>query len=412
MYFKHKVAFYKDAILCYYNTWKVIKMIYNFDEIIERRDTSCIKWDRSNDEDVLPMWIADMDFKAAQPILDAVQRKLDIGIFGYTLHSKAYFDAISQWWGKRYNFKIEKDWIVFCTGVVPALSYVIRTFTEPGDKVLIQSPVYNAFYRVITNNKCETVVNDLIFNGEKYEIDFEDLQRKASDPKVKLFILCSPHNPAGRVWTKDELVRIGEICIEHGVLVIADEIHCDLVFGGYKYIPFASISEEFKMNSITCTSPSKTFNMAGLQVSNMIIPNGELKDKVKSTLYINEIGEINVIGEHALIAAYTQGEEWLEQLIEYLGDNLKYLNSFIKNNLPKLKVVSPEATYLIWIDCRKIGIKSKELTDKLLKDEKLWINPGSVYGENGEGFIRINIACPRELLVEGLKRFEKVVSQL
>lgn len=385
-------------------------MKYNFDEVIKRKNTSSIKWDRLNDEYILPMWVADMDFKAAQPILDAVKSKLDIGVFGYTLNSEAYFQAISYWWEKRHNFKIEKDWISFCTGVVPALTYLIRTFTEPGDKVLIQSPVYNSFYRVITNNDCEVVVDDLIYNGEKYEIDFEDFERKASDLKVKLFILCSPHNPAGRVWTKDELVRIGDICIKHGVIIIADEIHCDLVFDGYKHIPFASISEEFKMNSITCTSPSKTFNLAGLQVSNMIIPNRELKNKVSRTLGINEIGEVNVIGEQALIAAYTQGEEWLEQLMEYLKENLKYLTDFIENNLPKLKIIPPEATYLVWIDCRELGIKSKELADRLLQEGKLWINPGSIYGENGEGFIRINIACPRELLVDGLNRLKNVIS--
>ncbi|MBC8061255.1 MAG: pyridoxal phosphate-dependent aminotransferase [Clostridiaceae bacterium] len=385
-------------------------MKYNFDEIILRRNTNCIKWDRGA-EDVLPMWVADMDFKTAQPIIDALKGKLDSGVFGYTLHPDVYYDAIIGWWERRHNFTLKKDWLVFCPGVVPALSYIIRANTCQGDKVLLQSPVYYPFYRVITNNGCQVVDNPLKLVHESYEIDFEDLENKASDPKVKLMLLCSPHNPVGRVWTREELIRIGEICEKHKVLVIADEIHCDLIYKGYKHIPFASINEGFLMNSITCTAPSKTFNLAGLQVSNLIVPNKELRTKLKQILVVNEIGEPNVFSVNALIAAYNYGEEWLTQLMEYLEGNLKYLIDFVGSNMPALKVIKTEGTYLIWVDCRALGKSSKELNTLLIKNAKVWFNDGSTFGLNGEGFVRINIACPRELLVEGLNRIKGVITE-
>jgi cysteine-S-conjugate beta-lyase len=386
-------------------------MKYNFDEIIPRRNTNCIKWDRG-EADVLPMWVADMDFKAAQPIIDALKGKLDSGIFGYTLQPDKYYDAIIGWWERRHQFILRKDWIVFCPGVVPALSYIIRSFTNHGDRVLLQSPVYYPFYRVIANNGCEVVDNPLKLVNEKYEIDFEDLEDKASDPKVKLMLLCSPHNPVGRVWTKEELVRVGQICEKHKVIVIADEIHCDLIYKGYKHIPFAKISEEFLMNSITCTAPSKTFNLAGLQTSNLIIANSTLRTKLKQTLEINEIGEPNAFSVDALIAAYNQGEEWLTQLIEYLEENLAYLKDYLENNLPKLKVINTEGTYLVWIDCRSMSLTSKELNKLFTKVAKVWFNDGSTFGINGEGFIRINIACPRELLKEGLQRVKRAITEI
>ena len=386
-------------------------MKYNFDEIISRRNTNCIKWDRG-EVDVLPMWVADMDFKAAQPIIDAMKEKLDSGIFGYTMHPDTYYNAIISWWDRRHGFKIKKDWVVFCPGIVPALSYLVRALTSHGDKVLLQSPVYYPFYRVITNNGCEVVDNPLKLVGEKYEIDFEDLESKASDPKVKLMLLCSPHNPVGRVWTKEELVKIGDICEKHQVLVIADEIHCDLVYKGYKHIPFAQINESFLMNSITCTAPSKTFNLAGLQVSNLIIPSRSLRMKFKQILEINEIAEPNVFSVDALIAAYNEGEEWLTQLIKYLEGNLKYLIGFIESNIPNLKVIKTEGTYLVWVDCRALGMSSKELDVLFTKNARVWFNNGSTFGLNGEGFVRINIACPRELLKEGLERAKRVISDL
>jgi len=386
-------------------------MKYDFDKVISRRNTNCIKWDRG-EADVLPMWVADMDFRTAKPIIEALEAKIATGIFGYTLHPGEYYDAIISWFNRRHGFMLKKDWLVFCPGIVPALYYIIRSFAEPGDKVLLQSPVYYPFYRVITNNGCEVVDNPLKLSNGKYEIDFEDLESKACDPRVKLMLLCSPHNPVGRVWTEEELVKIGNICEKYKVLVISDEIHCDLTYKGYKHIPFGKINEKFLMNSITCTSPSKTFNLAGLQVSNLIVPNPKLRTKLKNTLLVNEIGEPNIFSVGALIAAYNQGEEWLTQLIEYLEENLNYLIDFIENNIPKLKAIKIEGTYLIWVDCRKLLMSQKDLIELFTKSAKVWFNDGSTFGLNGEGFVRINIACPRELLIEAMERVKRVVINL
>ncbi|WP_234124289.1 MalY/PatB family protein [Clostridium hydrogenum] len=385
-------------------------MRYNFDEVINRRNTNSVKWDSQKEDDVLPMWIADMDFKVADPIIKTLEKRALHGVFGYASISDAYYEAEIKWWERRHNFKIKKEWIEPTTGVIPSLSAVVQAFTEPGDKVLIQSPVYNYFNTSIINNKCEIVLNELKYTGGHYEIDFDDFEKKASDPKVKIFILCNPHNPIGIAWSKEQLERLGEICLKNEVLVLVDEIHRDLVYKGHKYTPFAAVNEECLMNSITCTAPSKTFNLAGLKTSNIIVANDEYRKKVDRSLNINETIEPNIFGIEGLIAAYNEGEEWLDQLLEYLEGNLDFLISFISENMPKLKVVKPEATYLIWIDCRSLGISSKEFSKKLLLEGKLRINYGSIYGDNGEGFIRINIACPRELLKEGLERLKKVVS--
>lgn len=384
-------------------------MKYDFDNIINRKNTNSVKWDTSQEKDIIPMWIADMDFKTAEPVIKALEKRVQHGIFGYGAIPQAYYEAEANWWDKRHNFKIKKEWIEATTGVIPSLSAVVQAFTEPGDKVLIQSPVYNYFNTSITNNKCDVVLNELKYNGEFYEIDFDDFEKKALDEKVKIFILCNPHNPVGRVWSKEELERLGEICLKHNVLVLVDEIHRDLVYKENKHIPFASISESFLMNSITCTAPSKTFNIAGLKTSNIIVANEECRKKVNKSLNINETIEPNVFGIESLIAAYNEGEEWLDQLLEYLQENRDYLISYINEKIPKLKVVKLEATYLIWIDCRSLGISSKELSKKIFEQGKLRINDGQTYGEVGEGFIRINIACPKVLLKEGLERLEKVV---
>lgn len=386
-------------------------MKYDFDTIINRRNTNSVKWDMTSEKDILPMWIADMDFKTADPVIKALEKRVQHGIFGYGAIPKEYYEAEASWWDKRHNFKIKEEWIEVSTGVIPSLSAVVQAFTEIGDKVLIQSPVYNYFNTSITNNRCHIVLNELKFNGEFYEIDFDDFEKKASDKKVKVFILCNPHNPVGRVWSQYELERLGEICIKHNVLVLVDEIHRDLVYKENKHIPFASISESFLMNSITCTAPSKTFNIAGLKASNIIVANYEYRKKVNRSLNINETIEPNVFGIEALIAAYNEGEEWLEQLLEYLEENRDYLISFINKRIPKLKVLKPEATYLIWIDCRSLGINSKELSEKIFEQGKLRINDGQTYGEAGKGFIRINIACPRAVLIEGLERLEKVLER-
>lgn len=387
-------------------------MKYDFDTIIDRRNTDSVKWDKAQEKDLLPMWIADMDFKTAEPIIKALEKRVQHGIFGYGEIPEAYYEAEVKWWFKRHNSKINREWIEVTTGVIPALSAIVQAFTEPGDKVIIQSPVYNYFNTSIKNNKCEVVLNDLKYNREFYEIDFEDFEKKASDNKVKIFILCNPHNPVGRAWSKEELERLGDICLKHNVLVIVDEIHRDLVYKGNKHIPFATINEKFLMNSITCTAPSKTFNIAGLKTANIIVANEENRKKVDRSLNINEAIEPNVFGIEALIAAYNHGEEWLDQLMEYLEGNLNYLISFINNRLPKVKVVIPQATYLIWLDCKSYNMSSGELSEKIYEQGKLRINSGKNYGEAGEGFIRINIACPRTVLTDGLERLEKVLKEL
>lgn len=379
-------------------------MKYNFDEITQRRGSNSYKWDAAADDDVLPMWVADMDFRTSPAITNALAKRVQHGIFGYTKVPQAYFDAVIGWFGRNHNFLIQKEWILFTSGVVPALSAIIKALTSPGDKVLVQTPVYNCFFSSIRNDECEMVSNELIYKDGKYTIDFIDLEQKAADPQVKLLLLCNPHNPVGRVWELEELKKIGEICLRNNVVVISDEIHCDLVYPGHTHIPFASISEEFRINSVTCTAPSKTFNLAGIQVANIIAADEEMYRKIDKALNINEVCEINAFAVEALIAAYNEGDDWLDELKVYLYDNYLLLSEFFKNYLPHLPVLPLEATYLVWIDCSALGIASKEIADKLLLKEKLWINEGTMYGEAGEGFIRINIATQRDRLVRGLKK--------
>ncbi|GLX71274.1 MalY/PatB family protein [Paenibacillus glycanilyticus] len=385
-------------------------MKFDFDERISRRNTNSQKWDTAHGkDDVVPMWVADMDFKAADPVIRAMEHKLAHGVFGYAYIPDAYYEAEMNWWEKRHHCPIEKDWIVFTPGVIPALAVVIQAFTSPGDKVLIQAPVYNAFYGVISANEREIVENELVSQDGIYGIDFEDFEKKAEDDRVKLFILCNPHNPVGRVWSKEELERLAEICRKHNVLVIADEIHRDLVFGGSTFIPFAAVDA---MNSITCTSPSKTFNIAGLKTANIVTANSELKDKIKHALHVNGLHDPNNFGVEALIAAYNEGEEWLDQLLVYLESNRDYFLAFVEEKLPRLKVSAPEATYLMWVDCRSLGINSEELGRRLYEEAGLRINEGNMYGNAGDGFIRVNIGCTREVLTEGLERLEKALGQL
>lgn len=385
-------------------------MKYDFDEIIPRRGTNSYKWD-SAQEDVLPMWVADMDFRTAPAVVEALRKRVEHGIFGYTKVPSAYYEAVTGWFAHRHGWQIGKDWIIYTSGVVPALSAVIKALTVPGDRVLVQTPVYNCFFSSIRNNGCEMVASPLTYLNETYRIDYDDLERKAADPKVKLFLLCNPHNPAGRVWTRRELTRIGEICLRHGVLVIADEIHCELVYQGHTYTPFASISEEFLMHSVTCISPSKAFNLAGLQIANIICADEGMRIKIDKAININEVCDVNPFGVEALIAAYNEGAEWLEALKHYLSGNYNYLKAFFMEYLPKLPVVMLEGTYLVWVDCTALKRSSKEIADDLLKKEKLWVNDGGIYGEDGEGFIRINIACPRERLIEGLNKLRHALKK-
>ncbi|WP_175628962.1 MalY/PatB family protein [Bacteroides acidifaciens] len=384
-------------------------MKYNFDEIIPRRGTNSYKWDSAGDADILPMWVADMDFRTAPPVVEALRKRVEHGIFGYVRVPDAYYAAVTNWFARRHDWQIEKEWIIYTTGVVPALSAVIKALTAPGDKVMVQTPVYNCFFSSIRNNGCGMIANPLIYRNGTYQIDFADLEQKAADPNVKVLLLCNPHNPAGRVWTKQELTRIGDICIRNNVWVVADEIHCELVFPGHTYIPFASISHEFLMHSVTCTSPSKAFNLAGLQIANIISADTDMQMKIDKAINVNEVCDVNPFGVEALMAAYNDSEEWLEELKQYLFANYSYLRAYFAEYLPEFPVSILEGTYLVWVDCSVLNQSSDEIVKTLLEKEKLWVNKGSLYGETGEGFIRINIACPRQQLIEGLNRLRRAL---
>jgi len=393
-------------------------MKYNFDEIIDRAKYHSAKWDELETtfgvipKDVLPMWIADMEFRSPQPVIEAIKKANEHGIYGYTSRPLSYYQAIIDWMEKRHNWKIKKDWIAYSPGVVPALSLIIKAFCQPGDKVIVQPPVYYPFFRVIENNGCHIVNNPLKFNNKKYFIDWEDLERKVDDPRVKILIFCSPHNPVGRVWQKEELIILGEICLKHNIIVVSDEIHADILFKGYRHIPFASISPAFAHNSVTCTAPSKTFNLAGLQTSSIIIPNKKYYKIYENILDGLALDENNVFGLVALEAAYRDGEEWLEQLLSYLNENLKFLMKYFKERIPKIKVIKPEGTYLVWLDCRQLGFNAKDLNNFMIKKARVALDNGYWFGAEGKGFMRINIACPRSFLEECLKRIEKAVNNL
>jgi len=387
-------------------------MKYNFDEIVPRRNSNSFKWDSAANEEVLPMWVADMDFRVAAPIVSALEKRVSHGIFGYTKVPPYYYDALTNWFERQHGVSFQKEWTIYTTGVVPALSAIIKALTVPGDKVIVQTPVYNCFFSCIRNNDCEVSANQLIYKDRTYTIDFDDLEAKASDPRTKLLLLCSPHNPAGRVWRKEELMRIGEICMRNGVIVVSDEIHCDLVYEGHRHIPYASLGNDFLYHSVTCTAPSKTFNIAGLHVANIHVADEILRNKIDKAININEVCDINSFAVDALTAAYNEGEEWLEQLKIYLYDNYLYLKDFLEKHLPQFPVLTLEATYLVWVDCSAVHQSSTDIAKMLLEKENLWVNAGTMYGEGGENFIRINIACPRELLEKGLNRllggFEKM----
>ena len=387
-------------------------MKYDFDEIISRRNSNSYKWDAVMEEGVLPMWVADMDFRTAPGVVEVLRKRMDHGIFGYTKVPPIYYDAIINWFTRRHGWQIDRDWIIYTSGVVPALSAIIKALTVPGDRVLVQTPVYNCFFSSIRNNGCEIVANPLVYTNGTYRIDFDDLARKATDPKVKLLLLCNPHNPVGRVWTRAELMCIGEICLRNDVLVVADEIHCELVYSGHTYIPFASISDDFRNRSVTCTSPSKAFNLAGLQIANIFAADESVRVKIDKAINLNEVCDVNPFGVEALVAAYNDGEEWLEELKCYLSDNYLYMRTFFNKYLPQFPVVKLEGTYLVWVDCSVLNRSSKEIAEILLKAEKLWINEGSMYGEAGEGFIRINIACPRQILIDGLNRLKRGLKEI
>lgn len=387
-------------------------MKYDFDEIVNRRGTNSVKWDEAKEEGVIPMWVADMDFKAAPCILEALKKRVDHGVFGYTIVPDSYYESIISWFERRHQWHIERDWIIYTSGVVPAISAIIKALTEPGDKVLVQTPVYNCFFSSIRNNGCTIAENALVRKGNSYEIDFDDFERRAADEKTKVFLLCNPHNPAGRVWKPEELSRMNDICLRHGVKVIADEIHCELVMPGHVFTPFAAVSKACQDNCITTNSPTKSFNIAGLQIANIITNNAEDRQKIDRAININEVCDVNPFGVIALQAAYNEGEDWIDQLNVYLWENYQALKTFFKDNLPQLEVIDLEGTYLVWVNVQATGMTGDELTEKLLKEGKVFVNRGTMYGKTtGADYIRINIAMPRSLMFEGLKRMKSVIDE-
>ncbi len=382
-----------------------------FDELITRRGTGSYKWDEADGDDVIPMWVADMDFRTAPPVVDALRRRVEHGVFGYTLVPERYYDAVTSWFARRHGWTMQRDWIIYTSGVVPAVSAVIKALTMPGERVIVQTPVYNCFFSSIRNNGCEVAENPLLYDGGRYTMDYEGLERVAADPRTRLMLLCNPHNPAGRVWTRDELLKVNEICMRHGVTVVADEIHCELVYDGYRYTPFASIDGDCLANSVTCCSPSKAFNTAGLQIANIISADADVRRRIDRAININEVCDVNPFGVEALIAAYNEGGEWLDSLIAYIRGNYEALTAFFADRLPAVKIVPMEGTYLVWADCRALGMTSDDITARLLDEGRVMVSSGTIYGAAGEGFIRINIACPRERMMEGLRRIANVLGK-
>ncbi|AZA84369.1 cystathionine beta-lyase [Chryseobacterium lactis] len=385
-------------------------MKYNFDEIIERRGTDSVKWDWAK-EDVLPMWVADMDFKTAPEVIQAISEKVSHGVFGYGTIPENFNQSVMDWWETHHNFTIEKEWLLPATGILPSLSAIVRTFVKPDENIILQTPVYNHFFTILENYGCHIVCNDLKYKDGNYSIDFEDLEKKASDAKTKLLLLCNPHNPVGKVWTRADLERIAEICSRNKVMVVSDEIHSDLIFNDRRHIPFVSVAQHYELESVTCGSPCKTFNFSGLPISYLISWDKNILEQTRKTLELQENSYPNPIAMEALIAAYTKGHEWMNELKEYLYQNFIFLKNFCNEHLPEIKVIPLEATYLVWLDCSALGKTSDELSKILLTEGKVWLNSGMMYGENGEGFLRINIGCPRELLTEGLERLKKALKQ-
>ncbi|MFX1419502.1 MAG: MalY/PatB family protein [Promethearchaeota archaeon] len=387
-------------------------MKYNFDRIIDRSGTYAVKWDKQflkehfKTDDVLPLWVADMDFQCPQPVIDALKRRAAQEIYGYSWHkTPVYLDAVSNWMERRHKWKIDNDWIVFSPGIVPAIKMLVQTFTNIGEKVIVQPPVYYPFFSAVENNGRILLKNQLHYENKRYTFDFEDFEEKAKDPLTKMFILCSPHNPVGRVWTEKELRRLGDICLENNVLIISDEIHHDLILSGYKHTLFSTISEDFERNTIMCTAPSKTFNIAGLKTSNIIIPDEKLRENFTYTISNrNSVASPNAFGIVALIAAYNEGEEWLDQALKYIETNFNLLKEFVYEQLPNIDFIDPEGTYLAWLDCNKLGMNDEELSDFMLKKAKVALDEGKIFGPGGEGFERINVACPQSIIKECMNR--------
>ncbi|GGF57405.1 MalY/PatB family protein [Alteromonas lipolytica] len=384
---------------------------FDFDQIIGRRDTDSCKWDAPKAADKLPMWVADMDFKTAPCVIEALQARVEHGIFGYAQVPSSYYDAVTNWFATQHQFTFKPEWMLYTSGVVPAISAILKALIEPGDKVIVQTPVYNCFFSSIRNMQAQLVENPLICQQGYYQMDFADLQQKAADPKVKALLLCNPHNPVGRAWTKEELTRLGDICLAHDVTVICDEIHCDLVFPGVIHQPFAAINERFAQCSVTTVAASKTFNLAGLQLANILVKEPELRQKIDKALNVHEVCDVGPLGITAATAAYTHGQEWLAALRQYLFQNYQHVVHFFTQHCPQITVTKQQATYLVWLDITETGFSSDELSQMLAEQGKLLLNSGTVYGsKTGEGYIRVNIACPRSILEDGLRRIVKVIA--
>lgn len=389
------------------------KMKYNFDEVVCRKNNNAAKYDelgvKFGREDLIPMWIADMDFKTAEPIMEAMRARLEQGIFGYVSRPDSYYESVCEWFEKKHGWAVESDCMSHSHGVIPGMVMMMKEFTEPGDKIMIQSPVYNEFFEIVNDHGRELVVSHLKLSEGKYIMDYEDFEEKAKTG-VKWFLLCNPHNPVGRVWTVEELRKIGEICLKYGIQVIADEIHCELVYGDNRYTPFASISEEFFKNSITCIAPSKTFNLAGLQSSIIVFGNKEQKKRYDYLLQINDIKRNNCFSLVAVEAAYRHGGEWLEQLLAYLKGNIDYVHDYCRENIPQIKPNVPEATYLIWMDCSELGLTQEELKEFMTDEARLAL--GLWYGEESRDHVRMNIACPRSVVEQAMERLKTAVEKL
>lgn len=382
-------------------------MDFQFDESVDRRNTGSMKWDVAKGE--LPMWVADMDFRTAPGIIEKITERATQGVFGYTVVTDEWYQAYQTWWKKRHDFEIRKEWLVFCTGVVPAISSIVRKVTTVGENVVVLTPVYNIFFNSILNNGRNVLESRLKYDGSRYRIDLDDFEEKLSDPQTTLFILCNPHNPVGKIWERETLERIGDLCSKHHVLVLSDEIHCDITEPGWEYTPFASVSENCRTNSITCVAPTKAFNLAGLQTAAVIVPDDHLRHKVSRGLNTDEVAEPNVFAAIAPIAAFTCGGEWLDSLRNYLWENRAFAEEYIKKEIKGISPVSARATYLLWLDCRNMSGSSTQFCHFIRSHSGLYLSDGNEY-RNGEGFLRMNLACPRQQVEDGLKRLKESVA--
>lgn len=384
-------------------------MKYDFNKMTNRQGSYSLKWDVHEKE--LPMWVADMDYETAPEIIEALHKRVDHGIFGYNIVPKAYFASIQNWWKEEHHFSMETDWMLFCTGVVPAISSIVRKMTTVGENVLIQSPVYNIFYNSILNNGRHVLSSDLIYDGKEYAIDFQDLEEKLALCQTTLMILCNPHNPIGKIWNAETLKRIGDLCAKYHVLVVSDEIHCDIVKPDTKYIPFASVSNTNLMNSVTLVAPTKAFNLAGLQTACIVVANPMLRHKVNRGINTDEVAEPNSFAIQATIAAFTKGKEWLYEARAYIQNNKQIARDYIHEHIKEVYVVPSEATYLLWIDCHEVCQNSIELVAYIRSSTGLYVCDGFEYGENGKHFIRINVACPLARLQDGLVRLKQGITK-